>query len=101
MFDKMKQLYEMQKKAREMQDALGAVKVEKSAAGGMARLVMNGNFQVESLSLDDSFCAPGRRAALEKMVSDLVTEAAGDLRRQVAAQAMGVMKGMDLRLPGM
>jgi DNA-binding protein YbaB len=53
MFDKMKQLYDMQKQAKQMQKSVEALKIETSAAGGDVKVVMNGAFKVEFISIAD------------------------------------------------
>ena len=99
MFDKMKQLYDLQKKAKEMQKALDAVTVERESLGGKLRLVINGNFKVESLFIDESALVPANKAALEKTLADLFTVAAEEVKVKSSKQAMGMMKG--LNIPGL
>ncbi|HRY30015.1 MAG TPA: YbaB/EbfC family nucleoid-associated protein [Elusimicrobiota bacterium] len=94
MFDKMKQLMELQKKAREMQAAMDALRVEKTGADGKIRLVMNGNFRVESISIDESFLSPSQKRPLEEALTRLVTETAEEIRQRSASQALGMMKGV-------
>ena len=101
MFDKMKQIMEMQKKAKEVQKALGAMKVEKTSPGGKITLVMNGNSQVESLSIDESVFTPEQKKAVEDALVKLITEAGEEVKQQSAAQAMSMMKDMDLNIPGL
>lgn len=96
MFDKMKQLYDMQKKAREMQRALEDVRVECTEAHDTLKLVMNGLNKVVSLSIDPSWLVPDRGADLEKQLSRLISDAAEEVKKTTAAQAMTLMKGMDL-----
>jgi DNA-binding YbaB/EbfC family protein len=99
MFNQMKQLYELQKKAKEMQRTLDGVRVERTSAGGKVALTLNGNFKVESLTIDESALVPGNKSALEKTLSDLFTDAAEEVRKAAAKQAAGMMKG--LNIPGM
>jgi DNA-binding YbaB/EbfC family protein len=101
MLDKMKQMYELQKKAKEMQKAVEAMTVERVSAGGKVSLVMNGNFKVERLSIDESALIPGNKAALEKTLAELFTGAAEEVRAASTRQAMGMMKEMNIKLPGM
>ena len=101
MFDKVKQLYDMQKQAKEMQKSVEALKIEKTGASGKIRLVMNGAFKVEELSIDESLLAPAQKAFLEKTLRDLMTEAAEEAGKASAQQAMSLMKQMNLKLPGM
>ena len=65
MFDKMKQLYDMQKQARQMKQDLEAQIVEKTALGGKLKVAMNGTFEVQSIHIDDSLLNPLQKTALE------------------------------------
>jgi nucleoid-associated protein EbfC len=96
MLDKMKQLYELQKKAKEMEKALESVVVTRESPGGRLKLSMNGQFRVTSLSIDESALAPGNRAVLEKGLTELFNGAADEARQQSSRQAMGMMKGMNI-----
>ncbi len=100
MFGKMKELMELQKKAKEMEKAMGAMKVEKSTRDGKIRLVMNGNQKMESLNIDTSLFAPEQKSYVEKTLTELVSEAGEEVKKKSASQAMEMMKGMNLKLPG-
>ena len=100
MFDKMKQMYELQKKAKEMQKAVEAMTVERTSIGGKISVTLNGNFKVEKLSIDESALVPANKASLEKTLADLFSSAAEEIRATSTRQAMGMMKDMNIKLPG-
>jgi hypothetical protein len=99
MFDKMKQVYEMQRKAKEVQKVLEGVRVEKSSPGGKVKIVINGNHKVESLTIDESVLNPAQKEDLENALVKLITEAGEEARQQSALRAMELMK--DVQMPGM
>jgi len=101
MFDKMKQIMELQKRAKEMQKGLDGLRVEKKSRDGKITIVLNGNFKAESVSIDPTLLSPAHRETLEKTLGELIGDAAEDVKQKSAAQAMDMMKGMDLKLPGM
>ena len=101
MFDKMKQLYDMQKQAKQMKKDLEAQVVEKIGLGGKLKIAMNGTFEVKSISIDDSLLSPSQKSALESGLAKLITETTEEIGKKSAAQAMDLMKGMNLKLPGM
>jgi DNA-binding YbaB/EbfC family protein len=101
MFDKMKQLYDMQKQAKQMKKDLESQVVEKTGLGGKLKIAMNGTFEVQSINIDDSLLNPSQKTALETGLAKLITEATEDIGKKSAAQAMDLMKGMNLKLPGM
>jgi DNA-binding YbaB/EbfC family protein len=100
MFDKMKQLYDLQKQAREAQKAAADLKVEKKSRDGKISVLMNGTFHVESLSIDSSLLAADQKLALERSLLETFNEAADEAGKQSAAQAMDLMKKMNIKLPG-
>ena len=99
MFEKMKQLMDMRKMAQEAERRLGEVRIEKTALGGKLKIVVNGNHRVESLSIDESLFNPGQKTTVEKALAALLTESAEAVKREAAAKAMEMMKGM--KIPGM
>jgi DNA-binding YbaB/EbfC family protein len=101
MFDKMKQLYDMQKQARQMKKTVETFKLEKASSDGKIRVVMNGAFAVEALSIDPSLLRPENKADLEKALQSLLTETAEGVAKESAQQAMAMMKEMNFKLPGM
>ena len=98
MFDKVKQIYDMQKQAREMKKTVEAVKVEKEAMGGKVKIAMNGSFKVENVSIDESLLQPGNRATLEKTLKDLISDTAEEVAKISAQQAMAMMKDLNIKM---
>jgi DNA-binding protein YbaB len=92
MFDKMKQLYDLQKRAKEMQNSLEKIVVDRQSPDGRLKVSMNGNFKVTQLSIDDS--ALSDKAWLEKALKDLLSQTTDQVRSESSRQAMGMMKGM-------
>ena len=99
MFEKRKQLMDMRKMAQEAERRLGEVRIEKAALGGKLKLVIDGNHRVERLTIDESLLNPGQKTTVEKALAALLTEAAEAVKREAAAKAMEMMKGM--KIPGM
>ena len=52
MFDKMKQLMEMQKKMQEMKRQLDATSFEVSSSDGLVKITMNGSQEVKSVNIN-------------------------------------------------
>jgi DNA-binding YbaB/EbfC family protein len=93
MFDKMKQLYDMQKKARELQKQLESVKLEKASRDGLLRVTVNGIHRVEQLSIDAAYLSTEKKSGLERALCELLNDAFEDIQKQTAAQAASLMKG--------
>jgi DNA-binding YbaB/EbfC family protein len=92
MFDKMKQLYDLQKKAKEVQKKLEAMKVERSEGG--VKVAVNGVFKVEALEIDPSFLTPDRKAPLENLLKKLFSEAVQEAQKRSAAESQDLLKGL-------
>ena len=93
----------MMKQAQEMQERLqrqmAETHVEATAGGGMVTVVMNGNKQVERLTLDPDVVS---KEDVE-MLQDLILAALADAHRKAEdamKQSVGGMLG-GLRIPGM
>lgn len=99
MFEKMKQLMDMRRMAQEAEKRLSEVRIEKAALGGRLKVVIDGNHRVESVFIDDSLLSAGQKTTLEKALAALLTEAGEAVKREAAAKAMEMMKGM--KIPGM
>ena len=94
MLDKMKQLYEMQKQARELQRQLESIHVEKASRDGLLRVRVNGALKVDAVTVDPAYLTPEKKSGLEKAIADLINDAFSDVQKQSAAQAASLMKGL-------
>jgi len=102
MFNQMKQLYEMQKKAKEIQKQLENIKIEKSNFSNSLTVKVNGAQKMESLTIDSSYLNEAKKADLEKSIVKLVNDALEDAQKQSATQAAAMMKGLQgLGIPGL
>ncbi len=93
MFGNMKQLYEMQKQAREIQKHLESMHAEKTSKDGLLNTTVNGLQRIETLSIDPSYLTPEKKAALEKALIQLINESMEHVQKQATAQAAQMMKG--------
>ncbi len=102
MLNQMKQIYEMQKKAKELQRQLENIKVEKSNASGSLTARVNGAQKIESISVDASWLTADKKAALESALVEVVNGALENAQKQSASQAAALMKDLKgLGIPGL
>jgi DNA-binding YbaB/EbfC family protein len=102
MFNQMKQLYDMQKKAKELQRQLEMIKIEKSNTNRSLTVAVNGAQKVESIQIDPSWFSPDKKTALESSLVQLTNEAFEAAQKQSASQAAALMKDLKgLGLPGL
>lgn len=98
MFEKLKQIKDLRDKAKKIQEALQTVQVEGAAGWGKVKVVMDGNQQVVSVSIDPECMVADQKEKLEGYVK----EAIGDAVKKVQQQIMMKMKDMgELDLPGL
>jgi DNA-binding protein YbaB len=98
----MKQLYEMQKKAKELQRQMESIKVEKSDGNRSLSILVNGIQKVESIQIDPSWLTVDKKAALESALIRLINDAQEAAQKQAAMQAAALMKDFKgLGIPGL
>lgn len=99
MLDKFKQVYELQKKAREIQKELKDTEIEAKSDDGMVAVVMNGEQHLVDIKIDDA--ALSDKAALEKTLVKVMSEAISQAQALAAEKTKSVMKDLGVNLPGM
>jgi DNA-binding YbaB/EbfC family protein len=99
MFDKARQLYDLQKKARAIQKELRETEVEAKAAAGAVVVVFNGEQHIQSVKIDESMLSPAKKNELEKALQQAIAECVARVQA-LAAEKMKAIAG-DLNIPGM
>ena len=102
----MKQAQQMQKKLAEAQESMNEVTVDASAGGGMVKVTVDGNMQLQSVTIDPDALDPD---ALDPedvdMLQDMIVAAVNEAYRGVAEIANKRMSaaagGMGAGMPGM
>lgn len=97
MFDKMKQLMDMQKKMQEVKRQLDAATFDIESSDGLVKITMNGSQEVGEVVIQRDITAE-QKSNLEKAVKDAYNKA---IKRshELAAQMMKNVTG--LNLPGL
>lgn len=94
MFDKMKQIYELQKKAKEIQKKLEEISVEQMEGG--IKIKVNGLFKVESLEIDPTFLSPDKKEKLELLLRKLFSDTIQEVQKRTAFESKDLLKGFSL-----
>lgn len=95
----MKQARKMQEQMVAMQEQLATKTVEASAGGGMVKVSVNGNMQLESVTIDPDALDPED----VEMLQDMIVAAANEAIRgmgDIANREMGAITG-GMNIPGM
>jgi len=101
MLDKMKQLYQLQKKAKEIQKNLRNIEIEAKSSNGLVTVVYNGEQKMVSIDLDQSLLGPDHKQQLEQTIVRVVAEAQSRAQAIATEKTKGVMKEMGMNIPGL
>jgi DNA-binding YbaB/EbfC family protein len=95
----MKQAQKMQAKMAEMQEKLKDEELEASAGGGTVKVVITGDLQVKSITIDPSAVDPDDVELLQDMTTAAVNEAIR-AAQELANRRMAEITG-GMNLPGL
>jgi len=101
MLDKFKQLYELQKKAKEIQKELKDTEIEAKSDDGTVSVVINGEQHIVDLKIETSALRPDNKDGLEKTLIKVMAEAISQAQAIAAEKTKSVMKDLGVNLPGM
>lgn len=97
MFDKMKQLFEMQKKMQEVKRQLDNTNFDIQSSDGLVKITMNGAQEVQEITLKDNL-QDSERAHLAGSLKDTFNRAI-KRSQDIAAQKMKDVTGINI--PGL
>ena len=101
MFDKAKQLYQLQKKAKKIQKELKDTEIEATNNDKTISVVYNGEQKLVDLKIDDSWLEAGKKDELIKEILKLASEASSRASALAADEMKDVMKEMGMNIPGL
>jgi DNA-binding YbaB/EbfC family protein len=101
MLDKMKQLYQLQKKAREVQKELKETEIEARSTDGAVTIVFNGEQHITEVSVDANVLKPENRRQLEETLKKTIAEAISRAQALAAEKTKSVMKDLGVNIPGL
>ena len=99
MFQKIKQFSDLRKKAKSLQNQLSDVVVDVSRGG--FKIVLNGNQEAKSLTVDGSYLELARKERLEQELVLLFNDAIKKVQRKIAEKMMKDGSYKDLNIPGL
>ncbi|OIN89573.1 nucleoid-associated protein, YbaB/EbfC family [Candidatus Berkelbacteria bacterium CG1_02_42_45] len=98
-FGKIKDLYKLQKQAREIQKELKDTEIEARSNDGWVTVVFNGEQHLTELTLSEEALRPENKQELEKQLQNTISQAISRSQALAAEKMKDVMGGMGL--PGM
>lgn len=99
MFDKAKQIYDLQKKAKAMQKELKETEIEAKSADGQLVVVFNGEVHLVDIKIDEALM--GNKLELERKLKNTISEGIQRAQAVAAEKTKAIMKDMNLNIPGM
>jgi DNA-binding YbaB/EbfC family protein len=101
MLDKMKQLYDMQKKAKQIQKELKETEIEAKSGDGAVTVIFNGEIHIVDVKIDESLLSPDKKHELEQAVKNTTAQAISKAQAIAADKAKAMMGDLGINLPGM
>lgn len=97
----MKQAQQMQKKLAEAQESMNEVTVDASAGGGMVKVTVDGNMQLQFVTIDPDALDPEDVDMLQDMIVAAVNEAYRGVAEIANKRMSAATGGMGTGMPGM
>lgn len=101
MLDKMKQVYDLQKKAKQIQKELKDTEIEAKSGDGGVVVVFNGEIHITDVTVDEALLSPEKKHQLEQDIKNTVAQAISKAQAIAAEKAKTMMGDMGINLPGM
>jgi len=101
MFDKAKELYQLQKKAKEVQKQLRNTEIEAKSADGLISVVFSADQKMKELKIDPSLLSAEKKNELEEKLVRVISEGMSRVQAVAAEKTKGLMSEMGINLPGM
>ncbi len=101
MFDKAKQLYQLQKKAKEVQKELRNTEIEAKSTDGLISIVFSADQKIKEIKIDESLLSSERKRELEDKLVRIISEGLSRVQAVAAEKTKGLMGEMGINLPGM
>ena len=101
MFDKAKQLYDLQKKAKAMQKEMRETEIEAASNDGFVTVVFNGEQHLVEINLAEQALSAGNKKILENDLKNTISQAIARSQALAAEKTKEMMGDMNLNIPGM
>ncbi len=86
MFEKLKQVKDYRVKAKRIQNALKDEHIEGSGGWGKVKVSMDGNQEVQDVTIAPELITPNRSQELEKAVKDAMNDAIKSAQKKMASR---------------
>lgn len=101
MFEKAKQIYDLQKKAKAIQKELKDTEIEASSNDGFVRVVFNGEQHLIEVEISEDSLKSENKKALENDFKNAISQAIARSQALAAEKTKSMMGDMNLNIPGL
>lgn len=101
MFEKAKQIYDLQKKAKAIQKDLRDTEIEASSNDGFITVVFNGEQHLVEISISEDSLKSENKKTLENDLKNAISQAIARSQALAAEKTKEMMGDMNLKIPGM
>jgi len=98
-FGQMKDMYALQKKAKQLQKELKDMEIEARSSDDSVIAVVSGEMKIVSITIKEEALRPENKRAIETGLKDTIGQAMAKAQAESAAKMQPLLKGMNL--PGM
>lgn len=98
MFDKMKQLFDMQKKAKEIKGQLSEMQIDVERLNGKIKMSFDGEQNIKDLQIDKELLKEDNKSFLEDNLKECINEASRKIKRIMIDKMKDSLGG--LNIPG-
>lgn len=98
-FGQMKEMYQLQKKAKEVQKELKNLEIEARSTDGQVAAIVNGEMKIVEIQISDSMMDPSKKDALQLALKDTIGQAMTKAQGESTARLQPILK--DFNFPGM
>lgn len=101
MFDKAKELYQLQKKAKEIQKDLKNTEIESRSTDESVVVVITADQKIKELKIADEMFDVSKKKELEEKLIKVISEGLSRAQAVAAEKTKTLMGDMGINLPGM
>jgi DNA-binding YbaB/EbfC family protein len=98
-FGQMKELYSLQKKAKQMQKELKGLEIEAKSTDNLISVVVSGEMKIISIDIDSSLLNEEAKSKVERSLIDTIGQAMSRAQSESASRMQPLLK--DMNFPGM
>lgn len=95
----MKDMYALQKKAKQLQKELKDMEIEAKSSDGLVGVIVSGEMKIVTIEIADELMNPDKKSSLESSLKETIGQAMSRAQTESASRMQPLLK--DMKLPGM